>query len=118
MSDRIRENMKLVYLQPVHPPGSGFWNGGGFLHGTRNAAQDVDFFLAQLGAVEQLLQALESQQLESRAQIDLFAAPPLPAAEPEPVPSAIEHELARLDPDAMTPREALDALYALKGLLP
>ena len=26
--------------------------------------------------------------------------------------------LARLDPDAMTPREALDALYALKGLLP
>ena len=64
------------------------------------------------------LQALESQQLESRAQIDLFAAPPLPAAEPEPVPSAIEHELARLDPDAMTPREALDALYALKGLLP
>ena len=64
------------------------------------------------------LQALESQQQESRAQIDLFAAPPLPATEPELVPSAIEHELARLDPDAMTPREALDALYALKGLLP
>ena len=63
------------------------------------------------------LQALESQQQESRSQIDLFAAPPLPAAEPEPVPSAIEQELASLDPDAMTPREALDALYALKGLM-
>ena len=63
------------------------------------------------------LQALESQQQESRSQIDLFAAPPLPSAEPEPVPSAIEQELASLDPDAMTPREALDALYALKGLM-
>jgi DNA mismatch repair protein MutS len=37
-----------------------------------------------------------------------------PAA-PEPHP-AVER-LAALDPDSLTPREALDALYALKGLL-
>lgn len=32
-------------------------------------------------------------------------------------PSAAEAALARLDPDALSPREALDALYALKKLL-
>jgi DNA mismatch repair protein MutS len=30
--------------------------------------------------------------------------------------SAVESALAALDPDAMTPREALDALYALQKL--
>jgi DNA mismatch repair protein MutS len=36
-------------------------------------------------------------------------------AEPEPSP-ALEH-LASIDPDTLTPRQALDALYALKSLL-
>lgn len=31
-------------------------------------------------------------------------------------PSAVEEALARLDPDSMSPKEALEALYALKGL--
>jgi DNA mismatch repair protein MutS len=31
-------------------------------------------------------------------------------------PSAVERELASMDPDALTPREALDALYRLKAL--
>ena len=50
-------------------------------------------------------------------QPDLFAqsAPEPEYLEPEPHP-AIEH-LAALDPDSLTPREALDALYVLKGLL-
>ena len=30
--------------------------------------------------------------------------------------SAVESALSALDPDAMTPREALDALYALQKL--
>ena len=57
--------------------------------------------------------------LESAAapQGDLFAAPSAPAdaeaAEPHP---ALER-LASLDPDAMSPREALDALYALRTLM-
>ncbi|MEO0761411.1 MAG: hypothetical protein AAFZ09_06325, partial [Pseudomonadota bacterium] len=40
------------------------------------------------------------------------------APAPAPPPSAVEiaDRLAALDPDAMTPREALDALYELKAL--
>jgi DNA mismatch repair protein MutS len=60
------------------------------------------------------LEALENKAQEGQAQVDLFAAPPaeLHAAEP----SAVEQALARIDPDALTPREALDALYRLKVL--
>jgi len=46
-------------------------------------------------------------------------APPPPAAAPptKTGPGPAEAALAGLDPDAMTPREALDALYRLKGLV-
>ena len=60
------------------------------------------------------LEALEAQQRAADAQIDLFAAPPpLPeAAEP----SAVEAALAGIEPDTLSPREALEALYRLKSL--
>jgi DNA mismatch repair protein MutS len=57
------------------------------------------------------LTALEQQQTLAREQVDLFAAPPQAVAL---APSAAEIALAALDPDTMSPREALDALYALK----
>jgi DNA mismatch repair protein MutS len=60
------------------------------------------------------LAALEKQQLESREQVDLFAPPPAAEA---PAPSAVEAAVAALNPDAMSPREALDALYGLKKKL-
>jgi len=59
------------------------------------------------------LAALENQQTLSREQVDLFAAPPAAEA---PAHSAVEAAVAALDPDALSPREALDALYALKKL--
>ncbi|MBI5257419.1 MAG: DNA mismatch repair protein MutS [Burkholderiales bacterium] len=59
------------------------------------------------------LEALEAQQRAGEAQVDLFAAPP-PVAAPEPSP--VEAALAAVDPDALSPREALDALYRLKSL--
>ena len=62
------------------------------------------------------LEALEQQADASRAQVGLFDLP-APAPEPEPEPSRVETELARLEPDRMSPRDALDALYRLKGLL-
>jgi DNA mismatch repair protein MutS len=62
---------------------------------------------------QKALGALEAQQSETRAQVDLFAAP---AATQAAAPSAVESALAVLDPDAMSPREALDALYALQKL--
>jgi DNA mismatch repair protein MutS len=59
------------------------------------------------------LAALESQQVLSREQVDLFAAPP---EAPVAAHSAVEAAVAALNPDAMSPREALDALYQLKKL--
>jgi DNA mismatch repair protein MutS len=60
------------------------------------------------------LSALEQQQTDARAQVDLFAPPPdLPAAEA----SLLEKSLVTLDPDTLSPREALEALYQLKKLL-
>ena len=59
------------------------------------------------------LAALETQQEQSRVQVDLFAPPPPSEA---PAPSAMEAALAALDPDALSPREALDALYQLKKM--
>jgi DNA mismatch repair protein MutS len=62
------------------------------------------------------LEALEAQQRAADAQFDLFAvssAPPAPVAAER---SALERTLAEIDPDVLTPREALDALYRLKQL--
>jgi DNA mismatch repair protein MutS len=59
------------------------------------------------------LEALEAQQHAGSAQIDLFAAP---APEAEKAVSPIERALAGINPDMLSPKEALDALYRLKNL--
>ncbi|MBQ0944846.1 DNA mismatch repair protein MutS [Ideonella sp. 4Y16] len=59
------------------------------------------------------LEALEAQSRSGESQVDLFAAPP--AAQPVTC-SEVEEALAAIDPDTLTPREALDALYRLKKL--
>ena len=61
----------------------------------------------------QTLDALETKATESRAQVDLFAAPP---TDIQATPSALEAALAALNPDALSPRDALEALYRLKQL--
>lgn len=63
------------------------------------------------------LVALENRELHQRAdaqQEDLFAAI-LPTTEVEPHPAL--DALRELDPDALSPREALERLYLLKNLL-
>ena len=47
--------------------------------------------------------------------LPLFAAP-AKAAPVQPAPDPLQETLDGLDPDAMTPREALDALYRLKAI--
>ncbi|HZE90918.1 MAG TPA: DNA mismatch repair protein MutS [Rhizobacter sp.] len=59
------------------------------------------------------LEALEAQQKAAHAQIDLFA---VPADAVATEPSPIEAALAALNPDMLSPKEALDALYRLKNL--
>jgi len=65
------------------------------------------------------LEALEAQQSSGAAQVDLFAAPAAAdAAAAAAGPSRAEAALMALDPDQLAPREALEALYRLKALLP
>jgi DNA mismatch repair protein MutS len=45
--------------------------------------------------------------------VDLFAEPPESL---DNGPSPLQAAVNQLDPDSLTPREALDALYALKKL--
>lgn len=66
---------------------------------------------------EHALHTLEAQQARNNPQIDLFSAP-IPETTPATqTPSALHSALQQLEPDSMSPREALDAVYALKDLL-
>lgn len=94
-----------------------------FMHGVTPGVADRSYgiHVARLAGLpapvinraETLLQALEQQH--SQRNLDLLAGMAVPAAAPLPMPPALA-KLAELDPDAMTPREALDALYVLKQL--
>ena len=66
----------------------------------------------------QVLSALEERAGRDNPQADLFAAPlePEPPAATAAAPDAVRQLLGELDPDRLSPREALDALYQLKQL--
>ena len=59
------------------------------------------------------LTALEERASAGEVQVDLFAAPPAAASAGA---SPLQAALAVLQPDTLSPREALDALYQLKKL--
>jgi DNA mismatch repair protein MutS len=106
-----------------------------FLHAVQDgpASQSYGLQVAQLAGVPQPvikaarkhLARLEAQALDATPQLDLFAAPTVdanddavaaPAAVESPALRALLDALDDLDPDALTPREALDQLYQLKRL--
>jgi len=109
------------------------WNGElVFLHeaGPGPADRSYGVQVAKLAGVpppviaraRQVLDRLESEAAthEGLADLPLFAAAAPPAGVAAPValgPSPVEAALGDLDPDGMSPREAMDALYRLKGLL-
>src|SRR5665811_2598984 len=68
---------------------------------------------AVLNQAQHTLAALEAQATQSRAQVDLFAAPPVVEAI---TASAVESALGAINPDNLSPREALEALYQLKKI--
>jgi DNA mismatch repair protein MutS len=70
---------------------------------------------AVVRAARKQLREFEQRAAVDPLQPDLFAQGEPEAAESEPHP--VVEQLAAIDPDSLTPREALDALYALKGLL-
>jgi DNA mismatch repair protein MutS len=106
-----------------------------FLHAVQDgpASQSYGLQVAQLAGVPQPvikaarkhLARLESQALDARPQLDLFAAPVADADDEEiaaapaaasPAMRELLDALDELDPDALTPREALERLYQLKRL--
>jgi DNA mismatch repair protein MutS len=105
------------------------WNGDlVFLHEAQAGPADRSYGVqvAKLAGVppavvaraRQVLERLEDQG-SSPARLDdlpLFAAAAEPPAPALARPSAVEQALAVLDLDGMSPREAMEALYRLKGL--
>jgi DNA mismatch repair protein MutS len=69
---------------------------------------------AVLNQARHTLEALEQQASTAQAQVDLFAPAPAPAAT---APSPLEAYVASLNPDTMSPREAMDAIYQLTSLI-
>lgn len=103
-----------------------------FLHAVQPgpASQSYGLQVAQLAGVppaviraaRRRLAELEAHSMQPSPQFDLFSAAPAasplePADQADAVPPALARAVADLDPDAMAPREALDALYRLKALL-
>ena len=68
--------------------------------------------MVEAGALLARLETGKAARIEAGT-LSLFEAAPAPP----PEPSALESALAEIDPDALTPREALEALYRLKALL-
>lgn len=98
-----------------------------FLHAVQAgpASQSYGLQVAQLAGVpapviraaRKHLARLESQALDTTPQLDLFALPCDDAAPPqEEAPNALLEALAAIDPDALSPRDALEQLYQLKRL--
>lgn len=78
-----------------------------------------------IARAREVLSALEAGARESgtaRAAMDdlpLFASRPQPEAPPATVaPSQVERRLQDIEPDRLSPIEALNLLYELRGLLP
>ncbi|MFN2349006.1 MAG: DNA mismatch repair protein MutS [Thioalkalivibrio sp.] len=100
-----------------------------FLHAVKEgpANQSYGLHVAALAGVpaavirkaRQRLAELERQNLSTNPQepqLGLFA-PPASAPAPDPAAEALHEAIADLDPDSLSPREALEALYRLRALL-
>ena len=106
--DAVEHNDRIVFLHAVE-------------EGPANQSYGIQV-AALAGIPTAVVRAARKQlrEFEQRAAVDplqpdLFAQGEPEPAEPEPHP-ALE-QLAAIDPDSLTPRAALEALYALKGLL-
>jgi len=96
-----------------------------FLHAVEEgpASQSYGLQVASLAGVpkpvirnaRRYLQMLEEASLTRGSQADLFAAGQAPI-EPEPAFDALREALAAINPDDLSPREALELLYRLRQL--
>ncbi|MBN8922494.1 MAG: DNA mismatch repair protein MutS [Rhodanobacter sp. 68-29] len=97
-----------------------------FMHAVKDGPANRSFGL-QVAALAGLPKAVIADARRTLAKLESGmhahgGAAPVAEASPQlglfapPAPSAVEHALDAIDPDALTPREALEALYRLKGL--
>jgi len=96
-----------------------------FLHAVQDgpASQSYGLQVAQLAGIpNQVIRAarkhlaeLEAHSIQSSPQFDLFAEA-APVHESEAGNGLLQQALNDIDPDALSPREALDALYRLKNI--
>ncbi|KQB10860.1 DNA mismatch repair protein MutS [Vibrio metoecus] len=117
----------LPHLANVHLDAVEHGDSIAFMHAVQEGAASKSFGLAVAGlagvpkpviknarAKLQQLELLSSQPAETRKPSRVDIANQLSLI---PEPSIIEQALAELDPDELTPRQALDALYRLKKML-
>ncbi len=117
-------NQEYKTLANVHLDAVETGSGLTFLHAVEDgpASQSYGLQVARLAGVPALvinaarrkLSMLENQQIAPSGQGDLFAPPPPP---PEPTASPALERLAEIQPDELSPKEALEALYELHRLL-
>ncbi len=101
-----------------------------FLHAVKEgpANQSYGLHVAALAGVpaavikkaRQRLAELERQNLAGGAadpQLGLFAPTPPPSPAPDPSLEALREAVEDLDPDSLSPREALEVVYRLRALL-
>ncbi len=97
-----------------------------FLHAVEEgpASQSYGLQVAALAGVpravlrqaRRTLERLEQASLERGGQADLFAGGGAAAPEPEPAVDPLREALGQVNPDELSPREALELLYRLKSL--
>lgn len=118
---RLVEEFKQV--ANVHLDAAEHENGIVFLHQVQEGAANQSYGLqvAQLAgipksvvaAAKRKLTQLEKQNIDAGPQVDMFVA----AESPEVLLHAVVTELETLEPDELTPKQALEALYRLKTMI-
>lgn len=118
---RLVEEFKQV--ANVHLDAAEHANGIVFLHSVEEGAANQSYGLqvaalagipkTVVASAKRKLTQLEKQNIEAGPQTDMFVEKDAPEAPLHPVVA----ELDTLDPDDLTPKQALEALYKLKGLL-
>jgi DNA mismatch repair protein MutS len=121
-------------VRNVHLDATEHGDGIVFLHAVKPgpASRSYGLAVAQLAGVPREVITAARRRLESleaardaaaaassgpQGQLPFFASSAAAEPAPDPVAETLRAELERLDPDALSPRAALDALYTLRKLL-
>lgn len=117
----------LPHLANVHLDAVEHGDSIAFMHAVQEGAASKSFGLAVAGLAGVPKPVIKNARAKLQ-QLELLSLQPAETRKPSrvdianqlsliPEPSVVEQALAELDPDELTPRQALDALYRLKKML-